>query len=388
MSDRRSAAVLDVRSASVTALVGERGVNNTFVFKGIHTEPYDGFADAEFFDLQGLQKAVFTALEEAERSRGERIREIFVGVPGEFMRVTCKRHMIGFRQKRRVAPYDLTALFDGGFEPVQGYTCIRRGAIWYVTSDKRRTIDPVGMITDSIEGYLSYFLADDRFMEIFNNILGEYGIKKIRFLPTSLAEALYLIPSEKRDESAILLDIGKISMTFSVVGGNGIVYQYACSAGGGHVVAQLYTDGGTDIPFEIAEAMVRKVNLSSKDDPNAVIEFIDKEKIYSLPMNFLKERVKDGLDLICEVISKCLELCDDRSLDYKPILLTGDGITGIRGAREHLSVRLNRVVEIIAPHLPYYDKAARSSLLSLLNMALNTKRENSFFHKIFNAIGG
>ncbi len=388
MTNRKSAAVLDVRSASVTALIGERGVNNTFVFKGIHSEVYDGFADAEFFDLQGLQKAVFTALEEAERSRGERIREIFVGVPGEFVRVVTKRHMISFRQKRRVAPYDLGTLFDGGFEPVQGYTCIRRGAIWYVTSDKRRTIDPVGMITDSLEGYLSYFLADDRFIEIFNNILGEYGIKKIHFLPTSLAEALYLIPPQTRDEFAILLDIGKISMTFSIVGGNGILYQNACSAGGGHVVAQLYAEGETDIPFEIAEAMVKKVNLSSKDDPNAVIEYIDKDKIYSLPMNFLKSRVKEGLDLICEVINKCLELCDDRSLDYKPILLTGDGITGIRGAREHLSLRLNRVVEIIAPHLPYYDKAARSSLLSLLNMALDAKRENSFFYKFFNAIGG
>ena len=45
---RKSVAVLDVRSASVTVLIGERGVNNTFVFKGIHSEAYDGFADAEF----------------------------------------------------------------------------------------------------------------------------------------------------------------------------------------------------------------------------------------------------------------------------------------------------------------------------------------------------
>ena len=184
---------------------------------------------------------------------------------------------------------------------MQGYTCIRRGAIWYVTSDKRRTIDPVGMITDSIEGYLSYFLADDRFMEIFNNILGEYGIKKIRFLPTSLAEALYLIPRKRGrigDSSRYRQDFDDVQRRR----GQRDRLSVRLFGGRRHVVAQLYTDGGTDIPFEIAEAMVRKVNLSSKDDPNAVIEFIDKEKIYSLPMNFLKERVKDGLDLICEVI--------------------------------------------------------------------------------------
>lgn len=46
--NRKSAAVLDVRSSAVTALVGERGVNNTFVFRGVRTEEYDGYADAEF----------------------------------------------------------------------------------------------------------------------------------------------------------------------------------------------------------------------------------------------------------------------------------------------------------------------------------------------------
>ena len=56
--NRRSVAVLDVASSAVTVLIGERGVNNTFVFKGVHTEKYDGFADAEFFDVKDLQRAV------------------------------------------------------------------------------------------------------------------------------------------------------------------------------------------------------------------------------------------------------------------------------------------------------------------------------------------
>ena len=386
---RKSVAVLDVRSASVTVLIGERGVNNTFVFKGIHSEAYDGFADAEFFDLGGLQKAVFASLTEAQRSYGERIREVYVGVPGEFCKVVTKRCFMSFQSKRRVTAYDLTSLFGQGYsDEEQGYVLMRRSAVCYITSDKRRTIDPVGMVSDSLEGHLSYFLADMRFTEIFRNMLAEYGITKVEFLPTSLAEALYLIPSETRDEYAILLDIDKISMTFSIVCGNGITYQSACSAGGGHVTAQVYVDGDIDIPFEIVEAMIGKINLSGRDDDRTTIEFVDQMRSYSLPMQFLKDKVKEGLDLICEVINKCLELCDDRNIEYKPILLTGGGITGIRGAREHLSNRLNKVVETISPGLPYYNKASQSSLLSLLDMALTVKRENSFFYKLFNGFGG
>ena len=44
--NRKSVTVLCVESSEVTALCGERGVNNTFVFKGMDTEKYDGFADA------------------------------------------------------------------------------------------------------------------------------------------------------------------------------------------------------------------------------------------------------------------------------------------------------------------------------------------------------
>ena len=245
------------------------------------------------------------------------------------------------------------------------------------------------MVSDSLEGYLSYFYADLRYEELFINTLTAYGIRKVEFLPVSLAEALYLIPSEVRDEYAVLLDIGKLSMTFSVVCGNGIVYQNACSLGGGHVTAQLYTDGDpAQLPLDVAEAMIGKINLSAKDTPGAVIEYVDKMQSYSLPIQFLKEKVRAGLDLLCERISGFLENYGDKSIDYKPILLTGGGITGIRGAREHLSNRLNKVVEIIAPKLPYYNKAAQSSLLSLLNMALETKRSKGFFYKLFNGIGG
>ena len=199
---------------------------------------------------------------------------------------------------------------------------------------------------------------------------------------------MYLIPSETRDEYAILLDIGYMSMTFSVVCGNGIVYQSACSVGGGHVTACMIRDGELEIPFDVAEALLKKVNLSSVDNPDATIDYTDRLQSYSLPLSAVHEKVKEGLDLICEVINKCLELCDNRNIDYKPILLTGGVVTNIRGAREHISNRLNKVVEIVAPNLPYYNKASQSSVLSLLDMALTEKREKSLFSNIFYGFGG
>ena len=387
--NRRSVAVLDVESSEVTVIIGERGVNNTFVFKGMKTEKYDGFADAEFFDSEKLSRAVSEALRCVELSCNDKIKEIYVGVPGEFLKVVTMRHMTSFPKKRRISLQDVKNLYHDGFTCGEaGYSLIKQSNVYYVTSDKRRTIDPVGMVSDSLEGYLSYFLCSDYYKNILSNILYQYGVKKVSFLPASLAEAMYLIPSETRDEYAILLDIGYMSMTFSVVCGNGIVYQSACSVGGGHVTACMIRDGELEIPFDVAEALLKKVNLSSVDNPDATIDYIDRLQSYSLPLSAVHEKVKEGLDLICEVINKCLELCDNRNIDYKPILLTGGGVTNIRGAREHISNRLNKVVDIVAPNLPYYNKASQSSVLSLLDMALTEKREKSLFSNIFYGFGG
>lgn len=385
--NRRSVAVLCVESSEITALTGERGVNNTFIFKGMHTESYDGFADARFFDPAGLKSAVFGALEKMELSCGAKTKKIYVGVPGEFVSVVTKRRLMSFQRKRKILPSDIDLLYEKGLEGEQnGGELIRRSSVYFVTSDKRRIIDPVGMISDSVEGYLSYFFADRQFTELFRNILAEYGIRKVEFLPISLAEALYLIPSEVRDEYAVLLDIGYLSMTFSVVCGNGIVYQNAYSVGGGYVAAHMIEN--IDIPFEAAEAILRKINLSSIDVAGSVIEYSDRENSFSVPVGEAKERVKEGLDMICEAVSVCLENSDSRFIEYKPILLTGGGVTSIRGAREHISGRLNKVVEILAPKLPYYNKAAQSSLLSLLDMALTTEKEQGFLQKLFYGFGG
>ena len=47
---KKQVAVFDIGSSKVTAVIGERGINKTFVIKGRYSYEYDGFADGEFFD--------------------------------------------------------------------------------------------------------------------------------------------------------------------------------------------------------------------------------------------------------------------------------------------------------------------------------------------------
>ena len=98
--------------------------------------------------------------------------------------------------------------------------------------------------------------------------------------------------------------------------------------------------------------------------------------------------MEEGLDQICEGAEAFLEEFDERELDNKPLYVSGEGLEDIRGAIEHISKRLNRILEPVAPNLPYYNKPAMGSRVALLDMACGDNRKSGFLYRIFNGFGG
>ncbi|MDE6001624.1 MAG: hypothetical protein K2G96_04835, partial [Clostridia bacterium] len=83
---KKSVAVLDIRSSEITAVVGERGVNNTFIIKSKYSCDYDGYAEGEFLDADSFVDAVRDVVKCTLTALGG-IKSFFVGVPGEFLNV-------------------------------------------------------------------------------------------------------------------------------------------------------------------------------------------------------------------------------------------------------------------------------------------------------------
>lgn len=381
---RNSVAVLDVRSSEIAVVVGERGVNNTFVFKASKTEPYDGYDEESFFDVDKLAEAISNAVGAVEQITNERIRRIYIGVPGAFTRVVPKEQVNGFPNKRKIGRKELDALFAGGKEPLEGYRFMRATSMIYVTADNRRVVDPTGLASSVLSGVLSYFYCREYFAETMENIFSRMKIS-IRFLPTEYAMASYLIPSETRDEYALFLDAGFMSSTLCVLFGNGVLAQRTYFVGRGQIAVLLMQR--FSLPYEAAVALLSKANLYARTKSGS-IEFTFRGATYELDGDALIDTVKEGLDQICEAVGGFLEECAAKELDYKPLYVSGDGLADIRGALEHVSKRINRVCEQLAPDLPYYNKPSMSSRIALVDMAYEDQRKSGLLYRILNTIGG
>ena len=111
-------AVIDFGSSKIVVFVGKKTPDG-FLIVARGESKYAGFYDGEWLEPERLSDAVSYALRQAEQSYGRQIREVFVGVPGEFTSVTVGEATNLYRFKKRITKDDVneiykkTDIFDG-----------------------------------------------------------------------------------------------------------------------------------------------------------------------------------------------------------------------------------------------------------------------------------
>ena len=362
-------AVLDIRSTEMTAVVGERGVNKTFIIKSKYTCAYDGYAEGELLDIPSFTAAV-TEVVKSTLSAMNGIRTFYVGIPGEFLKLVNTDRVLSFPSAKKITLTDCKNLVDAAKPPVEeNWMTIRNSCLYYVLSDKRKVIYPVGAISDSLQGKFCFFKCRSSFVGCIMEAFKKFKeIQTIRLIPANYAESMYLVEPERRDECAVLFDLGFISSTYSVICGNGLLFSESFSLGIGHIAVYLMDQ--LNIPYQVAMTFLSTVNLNAKEKLGDNAECIYEGKTYTFATVELRDLIRDALDGICETIEECRQSYTGRNIEGKPILVTGEGIKVVRGAIEHIAGRLVKTLETVAPNVPYYDKPRFSSLFSLLDTAL------------------
>ncbi|MBQ3494148.1 MAG: cell division FtsA domain-containing protein, partial [Clostridia bacterium] len=85
------------------------------------------------------------------------------------------------------------------------------------------------------------------------------------------------------------------------------------------------------------------------------------------------------------LINKCLEGLR-QEYPKMPYYITGGGISYIKGAKDYISKMLGVNVTLIAPNDIHMQKPHYSSILGLLNTALNQDLKLSFVEKLLQKI--
>lgn len=380
----QEAAILDIGSSRISAMIGRRGVNNTINILGRGDCEYSGYEDGEFYRPDELINVVSKAISAAETDANMKIRHLFIGVPGQFSVTQCKDVTMSLGRRRRVTEDDIDKLFaqGGDFGDDDEYVLVNSQPIYFTLGDERKMIQPVGLTAARLSGYVSYVLADKKFIQTFERIAEDLGIESVDFVSSLLSEVLFLFDSVDRDRYAVLVDVGYIVTDIAVARGDGIIRQFSFSLGGGHFTQDLHDD--LSIRFSLAETLKRKVVLNLEFSPDDTYDLPIKDRGMSLSATHVNDIITARMNKLAKTINKCLASCDlPPSTTYR---LTGGGISYMTGAVDYLSKKTDRQFEIIAPDLPQANKPHLSSALSLMDMVLGApvpQNKKSIFAKLF-----
>ena len=385
-------AILDVRSYEVTFFLGSKGVNDTFMFSGSHTEKYDGFSKDGFLSVESFRRAVVSAVTMVRQNFEGVIGEIYVGVPSAFLSVATKGHTLSFPKKRKLSAQDVDALYESGLNGLLANgVCVRRSDMYFTLGDNRKYFeakDIYGVPTTLLQGALCYYFVEDGFYDLVKGLLNDLDFENVYFLPTNLAQSLYLLPAKKREGYAFLLDIGFLTTSISVVYGNGVVREETFNGGIASILVSLMERFNVD--YDLAEEILLSANVSGGGVPKALTWTSERgENAFSVQA--INDTIKFALDELCEHVENFFEKHYKEKyatvFAVNPISVTGEGVGKIAGVAEHISKRLNRLTEVVVPDLPYYDKPDYSSKIALLNMATIDGKKRGVFQRLFK-LGG
>lgn len=370
--------ILDVGSSSITALVGEKSINNTFAFRAEESIDHYPFYKCVFTDVQVLEEEIGKLISNLKKNHDIGfIDRIFVGVPGEFIKVLCKNRMVSYSKAKKINEDDIAKLFEINRESVDSeHVLIHNSASFFVVGNVK-VYNPIGHLSINLGGKLSYVYVSEYFKSIFDNILYKLGVKVVKYISTDYAEANYLFSGENQNSTRTLIDCGFSTTSVTISQGKGLICSGAFPFGGGIISGKLCEE--LDCDFAVADYLRKKMNLGLVASERDVYSITYEDKLYEFNIAQCNEVVTSVLDEIAENIYNVVKSCEIKvDLDTETYF-TGGGICFLRGAVEYVASKIRSMPNTIAPRIPRYNKESFSSKISLLATALENKNSKIFF---------
>lgn len=391
MSKRQIAAIEFGTSKIVTIIAQEGGIDR-LEFLGTGTVPYDGYQNGDWRTPGQMIQRVRDSISAAELEANDKIREIYVGVPGEYVHVCCAESEIPLGEEG-VTAESLDLVQDAAAETLRiaelGGLVLHRSPAWFQVDDGKKTVEPVGH-GKVLRACTSFIVADPQFVDDIKEILGALEITILGFLSPTLGESLLLLSIDDRDRVSVLIDSGYLSTELSVVRGEAIVYHAILPKGGAHITEALSRE--LRIPMRAAEQIKRNYVFNPDEfDRDSFSEVYDaRGRRLTFPREVISECVEGAMNEICDMIDQTLkddaaEFLGNRSQVY----LTGGGIGMMRNGRDYLAEKIGCPVKATAPKTAKMNSPVYSAMLGLLDLTFDSiERHDQEDERLASKIGG
>ncbi|MBQ4444513.1 MAG: hypothetical protein II896_07675 [Clostridia bacterium] len=386
MARTQEVVVMDIGSSKIRILAVERPNNGIFSVKQIIQQSHDGYYDGEWVDGDSTADAIIQAVGRM-RDAGVRFKRLYVSVPSEFCVVKTVRTKTSFAKRRKVERGDLDLLYNKNdpFENDMTKVVVNRSSVYYTVEGNKKVVDPEGIFTDELQGYLSYIACQRRVLEFLDKVFQRANVVDVEYTCGMYAEMMCVFDPNVRDNGVVLaIDAGYLSSTVALMRGDGIMQMRSFPCGKG--VFAMWLAEGLEIPFASAEALYDKTDLSyeARESDSYSVDIVGADGEHSqmdFPIAKVQSYITECIAAFAENVQCILQGFDETLSITAGMFLLGGGL-GLRGADECLSKKLNRKVRLAAPTMcPEYKKPMHAGIIGIAHYAFQQeeKKRNRFW---------
>ena len=370
---KKATAVVDIGTSKVLVLLAEESAYQKVTITSAGMAQYDGFMNGEWNAPGEVSDAIASALEAAENKVGTHIKEVYVGVPGEFVRVYVIESSVALQgADPKVTSADVEKLQRQATEMLDRPTgvIIHRSPAWFKVDGGQKTLEPVDLKGSTLEGMIGFVLADQFFINDVTERLRELGVEVRGFFSTSVGEAMQMIPFEERDHTAILVDVGYLSTEVMAVEGDALIWQKVLPVGGAHITLDLTY--GLEKPFDMCEKIKRSYTFNAPKNTQIEVQG-ENGQMESFSGEQVSMIVDARVDEMLEMVDDAIKKSGIRLGNWSNVYFTGGGLMPMSGARVYAAGKLSRNVrEATAKTVKLKPAQVYASGSGLLELVYNT----------------
>lgn len=374
---KTTAAMIDFGTNKIVTVLAESGAFSRCEIRGTGTVPYAGYQRGEWIEKIELAGQVKQSISAAELEAKESIKEIFVSVPADFCTIRLSDAEVPIASEDgRISEDDMDAVHDAAadllsFETQTG-TIAHRSPAWFSVDGGKKTMTPIQSTRKgrNIRALTSFVIADQAFVTQMREMFASMQIEIRGFVAPALGEAILYIPTEERDRTAALIDVGYLNTEISVVEGDAIVFHKVLPVGGGFITADLVEYLGIDMAS--AEKIKREFSFDvdelSEEPDYSVIQ--DGSRLH-FSLSHVATAMERTINEFLQGVEKALDEAGTALGSTSKIYLTGGGLA-MRGAADWLSDQLDRPVKEVQAGSSKLNGPWFASVLGELDQVFDT----------------
>lgn len=372
---KRQIAAIEFGTSKIVTMIAQNSGLDRLDIVGSGTVPYDGYSNGDWNTPRQMVQRVRDSIAAAEMEAGTKVRELYVGIPGEYIHVySCEAEVEV--PEGEIDDNVINAVQDAAADYLRlsegNCMVLHRTPAWYLVDGDKKTMSPYGK-GNSLRALVTFVVAESVFIEDVSEMLRVLNITILGFLSPSLGESLLLLSLDDRDRAGLLIDCGYLNTEISVIEGDAIVYHAILPRGGGHITADIATE--LRIPMRAAEEIKRGYVFNPDEfDRDSFSEVYDESgNRMTFPREVISEIVEKSAGDLMEMIDLTIQNDAAQFLGSRSqIFLTGGGLALMRGAREYLAAKIGRSVKVATAKSSRMNSPVYASALGLADLVFDS----------------